>query len=97
VGTEEFRKILCNSRDKSEMLCAIFLKIAFFLSNVTEDLPELFCSHFRAPLIYAEALASNCTLWGVQPDGSDLSIRYDTQNVKGDGRCLVPDTEGKVP
>jgi len=48
------------------------------LSTVTADYPELPCSHIRATLIYAEALASSCTFWGVQANESDLAERYDT-------------------
>jgi len=58
------------------MLCTV-LKAIIFLSTVTADYPELPCSHTRAVFIYTEALASNCTLWGVQADGTDLSERYD--------------------
>jgi len=57
--------------------CVQLLKQYFFLSTVTGDYPELPCSHIRAVFIYTEALASDCTLWGVVPDGTDMSIRYD--------------------
>jgi len=58
------------------MLCKGLKAIPFIL-NVTADFPELPCSHERAVFVYNEALASSCTLWGVQADESDLYIRYD--------------------
>jgi len=73
------------------------LKQYFLFSTVTAIITELLCSHARSVFIYTEALASNCTLWGVKPNGTDLSERYDTKKVKVDGRCIVPDIEGKVP
>jgi hypothetical protein len=77
--------------------CVQFLKQHFLLSTLTDALSELPCSHDRAVLIYTEALAGNCILWGVQPEGLSLWIRYDTLIVNGDGRCLVPHTERKGP
>jgi hypothetical protein len=70
-------------RDKTEMLCTI-VKTKLFLSTVTVGVPEIGCSHIRAALIYTEALAGNCILWGVKPNGLELSIRYDTHKGKGD-------------
>jgi len=58
--------------------CVQVLKQYFFLSIVTATLSELPCSHDRTVFIYTEALASNCTLWGVQPDGLAYWIRYAT-------------------
>jgi hypothetical protein len=60
--------------------CVQVLKKYFFLSTVTADVTGFACSHIRAVLIYNEALASNCTLWGVPPDGSDLCISYDIES-----------------
>ena len=57
------------------MLCGI-VKTMFFLSTVTGDFPELPCSHTRAVYIYTEAVASDCTLWGVVPTATDLTERY---------------------
>jgi hypothetical protein len=55
------------------------------------------CSHARGVSIYTEALAGNCTLWGVKAYVTDLSERYDRQNVKGNGRWLGPDIRGNAP
>jgi hypothetical protein len=82
-------------RDKPDILCTI-LKTMFFLLTVTADPNGLGCSHFRCLLVYSEALASNCTIWGVKSNATVLLERYDgTYIVNGDGRCLVPNTEGK--
>jgi len=70
-------------RDKSEMLVQLS-KQNFVLSAVTVGVPEIGCSHIRAVLIYTEALAGSCILWGVKANGLELSIRYDTYKVKGD-------------
>jgi len=53
------------------------LKQKIFLSTVSADYPVLLCSHMRSVFIYTEALASDCTLWGMVPNGTDLSERYD--------------------
>jgi len=49
----------------------------FFLLTVTAEIYDIPCSHIRALLIYNEALASNCTIWGMVPNGTDLLERYD--------------------
>jgi len=58
------------------MLCTGPKAIPFFL-NVTANFPEFPCSHERAVSFYTEAIASSCTLWGVQADKLDLLRRYD--------------------
>jgi hypothetical protein len=63
------------------MLCTI-VKTILFLSNVTADYPDLPCSHIRAVLIYNEALASNCILWGVKAEELTLKIRYDPYKLR---------------
>jgi hypothetical protein len=56
------------------MLCAV-LKTILFFSTVTADYIGLSCSHIRAALVYNEALANKCIIWGVKSKGLDLLIR----------------------
>jgi hypothetical protein len=79
--------------DDSELLCTIFIKILFL--SLTDSLNDLPCSHVRALLVYTDALANNCTLWGVKTDEFTLRIRYDRHKLVRDGGCLFPGTGGK--
>jgi len=48
---------------------------------------KFLCSHTRAAVIYSEALASKCTLWGVKADTLYLRVRYGTQKLERYGDC----------
>jgi hypothetical protein len=55
------------------------------------------CSHFRSPLIYAEALASSCTFWGVPANSVNIWLRYDmetgeTRGISNSGALNIGNT-----
>jgi hypothetical protein len=67
-----------------------------FLS-FTDATAAIFCSHLRSLIVYTEALASKCTLWGVKPEVFALWIRYDnveTGQVE-DGYYLTHKEKGR--
>ncbi|KDR07328.1 pancreatic lipase-related protein 3-like [Zootermopsis nevadensis] len=76
--------------------CGLLINPLFFLhlrevKGIEDVLDMLFCSHGRSMFYYTEALASNCTFWGVRPNKFNIWISRATLGAvtKSSNNCTI--------